>query len=53
VIETNLILKDSPQFVNEDPYGMGWIVKMEVQDREELKGLLSSKAYQGSLPKDL
>jgi glycine cleavage system H protein len=52
VIETNLILKDSPQFVNEDPYGKGWIVKMEVQDREELKGLLPAKAYQGSLPKD-
>jgi len=51
VIEANFTLKDHPQFVNEDPYGKGWLVKMEVQDREELKGLLSSEAYQGSLPR--
>jgi len=51
VIEINLTLKDHPQFINEDPYGKGWIVKMEIQNREELKGLLSSKAYQGSLPR--
>jgi len=52
VIEANFTLKDHPQFVNEDPYGKGWLVKMEVQDREELKSLLSSEAYQGSLPKE-
>ncbi len=52
VIEANFTLKDHPQFVNEDPYGKGWLVKMEIQDREELKGLLSSEAYQGSLPKE-
>jgi glycine cleavage system H protein len=50
VMETNLSLKDSPQFINEDPYGKGWIVKLAVKDREELKGLLSSKAYQDLLP---
>ena len=42
VIEANFTLKDHPQFVNEDPYGKGWLVKMEMRDREELKGLLSS-----------
>ncbi len=52
VIEANFTLKDHPQFVNEDPYGKGWLVKMEIQDREELKGLLSSEAYRGSLPKE-
>ena len=52
VMETNLTLKDSPQFVNEDPYGKGWIVKMEMKDKGELKGLLSSKAYQDSLPSE-
>ena len=50
VVETNLSLKDSPQFINEDPYGKGWIVKMEIKDKEELKGLLSPKAYQEFLP---
>lgn len=52
VVETNLTLKDSPQFINEDPYGKGWIVKMEVRGKEELKGLLSPKAYQDSLPSE-
>ncbi len=52
VVEANFTLKDHPQFVNEDPYGKGWLVKMEIQDGEELKDLLSSGAYQGSLPKE-
>jgi len=52
VTETNLTLKDHPQFVNEDPYGKGWILKMELKDREEIRGLLSSKAYQGTLPEE-
>jgi glycine cleavage system H protein len=53
VTEGNVTLKDHPQFVNEDPYGKGWLVKMEIQDREELKELLSSKAYRGSLPEEM
>jgi glycine cleavage system H protein len=53
VIEGNFTLKDHPQFVNEDPYGKGWLVKMEIQDREELKELLSARDYKGSLPEEL
>jgi len=53
VVETNFALKDHPQFVNEDPYGKGWLVKMEIQDRDELKGLLSEKDYRDSLPEEL
>jgi glycine cleavage system H protein len=52
VMGTNLTLKDFPQYVNEDPYGKGWIVKMEIRDKGELKGLVSSKAYQHSLPEE-
>jgi len=52
VMETNFTLKDHPQFVNQDPYGKGWIVKMEMQNKEELKGLLSARAYQDFLPKE-
>jgi glycine cleavage system H protein len=52
VVETNQTLKDSPQFANEDPYGKGWIIKMEIKDKGELKELLSFKAYQDFLPKD-
>ncbi len=52
IVETNLTLKDHPEFVNSDPYGKGWIIRMEAQDKKELKELLSSQAYQGSLPKE-
>ncbi|MGO8988656.1 MAG: glycine cleavage system protein GcvH [bacterium] len=52
VTEANFALKDRPEFINEDPYGKGWLIKMEIQDRGELKGLQSSKAYQGSLATD-
>jgi len=52
VVERNLTLKEHPEFINVDPYGKGWIVKMEVLEREELKGLLSSKAYEGTLPEE-
>lgn len=52
VVDGNFTLKDHPEFVNTDPYGKGWILKMEMNDKGELKGLLSSKAYQGSLPKE-
>ena len=52
VLEINSTLKDHPEFINTDPYGKGWIVKMGMEEREELKGLLSSKAYQGSLPEE-
>ena len=52
VTETNITLKDSPQFINEDPYGKGWIVKMDLRDKGELRRLLTSEAYQGVLPKE-
>ena len=52
VTETNMTLRDSPQFINEDPYGKGWILKMDLRDKEELKRLLTSEAYQGVLPKE-
>ena len=53
VTDGNFTLKDHPQFVNEDPYGKGWLVKMEIRDRKELKELLSAKGYRGLLPEEL
>ena len=52
IVETNTTLKDHPQYVNEDPYGKGWIVKVEIENRDELKGLLSAKNYQGTLSEE-
>lgn len=52
VVETNSALKEHPQFVNEDPFGKGWIVKVAFRDQEELKSLLSAKDYRGSIPEE-
>jgi len=52
VVETNSALKEHPQFVNEDPFGKGWIVKITFRDQEELKSLLSVKDYRGSIPEE-
>lgn len=52
VIEKNLDLKDHPEWVNTDPYGKGWLLQMELKEKEELRGLLSSKAYQGMLSEE-
>ena len=37
---------DNPGLINEDPYGSGWIVKIEVSDPAELESLLTAEAYQ-------
>jgi len=36
---------DNPVLVNEDPYGKGWIIKVELSDAEDREGLLSPDAY--------
>ena len=37
--------EDNPALINEDPYGEGWIIKVEVQDLEEFETLLSPTEY--------
>ena len=49
VTEVNDALKDSPQDVNEDPYGKGWIVKIKLSDPSEKDGLLDAATYAKSL----
>lgn len=46
VIEVNEALEDEPELVNTDPYGKGWIIKVEVQDGADLSALLSAEDYQ-------
>jgi glycine cleavage system H protein len=52
VVEKNLELKDHPEYINTYPYGKGWLLKLEMREKEELKELLSSKAYQGKLSEE-
>ncbi len=45
VIEVNEILEDNPMVVNRDPYGDGWMIKVEMNDSSELEALLSAEDY--------
>lgn len=45
VIEVNDTLPDSPEIINEDPYGDGWLIKVQMTDKDELKELMSSDEY--------
>lgn len=46
VIAVNEILADAPETVNQDPYGDGWIAKLELTDAAQLADLLDSDAYE-------
>ena len=45
VVEFNEALADAPETVNNDPYGEGWIIKVQVSNPAELDGLLDAEAY--------
>ena len=46
VVEWNSVLEDTPEKVNEDPYGEGWMIKITLDDSENTDGLLSAEEYQ-------
>ena len=45
VVKVNDALEGDPALVNSDPYGEGWIVKLEGTDESEMNGLMDSAAY--------
>lgn len=49
VVELNTKLNDEPQLVNTDPYGAGWIIKVELADPSQLNNLLDAAAYKTQL----
>ena len=51
VLEVNPELEDAPQLVNEDAYGKGWIIKVNVSDAAELDELLSAAEYEQLIAK--
>ena len=46
IIEVNPVLQNSPELVNTDPYGEGWMVKVEIANLSEVEALMDSAAYQ-------
>jgi len=45
VMETNEILPDNPETINDDPYGDGWMVRVELSDVDDLKDLMDADEY--------
>ena len=46
VVAANDALQDSPELINSDPYGDGWILVIDPRDPEQLSGLLDADTYQ-------
>jgi glycine cleavage system H protein len=49
IIAVNETLGDSPETINEDPYGEGWLVKVKLSDASEQEALLDAAAYEATL----
>ena len=45
VVETNSALDDDPMIVNRDPYGEGWMIKVQLTDASEVQQLLDANEY--------
>ncbi|MGA7721252.1 MAG: glycine cleavage system protein GcvH [Ignavibacteriaceae bacterium] len=45
ILEINKALSSTPELINSDPYGEGWIIKIQIEDMSELDSLLDSDAY--------
>jgi glycine cleavage system H protein len=49
IVEVNTALAESPEAINDDPYGAGWLVKVKLGDTGETESLLDQQTYVSSL----
>ena len=52
IVEVNEDLADTPEIINEDPYGNGWLVVLEMSDPQELNDLMSKSEYEKFLKEE-
>lgn len=52
VVEINDDLEDSPELVNSDPYGDGWLYKIKADDAGEVDGLMDAEGYEASIDEE-
>jgi glycine cleavage system H protein len=45
ILEVNASLENTPEHVNSDPYGNGWMVKVKITDASQIAGLMSAADY--------
>ena len=46
IVETNKVLEETPELINKDAFGEGWLAKIKLSDKEELKSLMSADEYE-------
>lgn len=46
IVETNKVLEETPELINKDAFGEGWIAKIKLSDKEELKSLMGADEYE-------
>lgn len=49
VLEINSDIESTPEIVNEDPYGKGWIIKIEIPEDQDISNLLSDEEYRNMI----
>jgi glycine cleavage system H protein len=49
IVEVNAALADSPEAINDDPYGAGWLVRVRLSEPSEIDSLLDQSTYVASL----
>ena len=47
IVESNEALEDTPEAINQDPYGQGWIFTLRMDDASQVEGLLDAATYSG------
>ena len=52
IVAVNEDLEDSPELVNSDPYGDGWMFKIKADDAAEVEGLLDAEGYENSIDEE-
>ncbi len=52
IIEVNEVLENTPELVNSDPYGAGWMIKIRMTDPSELDDLMDDEAYAAHIAGD-
>ncbi|HID25586.1 MAG TPA: glycine cleavage system protein H, partial [Thermoplasmata archaeon] len=50
IVKTNKELEDAPEKINQSPYEEGWLVEIEITNRDELSNLLSAEDYKKIIP---
>lgn len=52
VVEVNTLVMDTPELLNSDPYGEGWLIKVEVDDLSPLDSMMSAEEYESFLAQE-